>query len=226
MATIGIEWVNKYHGRAHELNNNDENARGFCNTLQGVKAFEYGDDVAWDEDFEQPGAGAPPAGTDQTYADNVDICFFSGHGTRTGAMFGIASHDDGWARFSEMRLGDQQLEWLVLDACECLADDSGAVYNRVRPIFTGVHMILGFHTTTNDSASRGMRFSQYLNSGERVRDAWIHACEDTAGSAVQWAYVRADATGTNTYEDHWWGKGYVSPDPLPPVTLFYARGAC
>ena len=41
MGTIGIEWANKYHGRADELKNNDDNARGFSNTLSGVRRFEY-----------------------------------------------------------------------------------------------------------------------------------------------------------------------------------------
>ena len=46
MATIGIEWANQYHGRASNLKNNDDNARGFFNTLQGVKRFDFGDDLA------------------------------------------------------------------------------------------------------------------------------------------------------------------------------------
>ena len=39
MGTIGIEWVNKYHGRASDLKNNDNNAEGFYNELSGTRQF-------------------------------------------------------------------------------------------------------------------------------------------------------------------------------------------
>jgi len=226
MGTIGVEWVNQYHGRAGDLSNNDDNALGFYNTLSGTRQFQWGDDWAWDEDFEESGVGAPAAGTDQLYADNVDIVFFSGHGFSYGAFYGIASHDDGVAIPSNMRMGNRQCEWLILDACLCLAYNDGRVFDVWRPTFTGLHYILGFHTTTGDSGDRGRRFAQKLNDGMRVRDAWIQACVETEGGGTYWAYLRADSGGTNTYEDHWWDKGYVSPDPVPPVTLLYANGPC
>lgn len=227
MGTIGIEWVNKYHGRASDLKNNDDNARGFYNTLDGIRQFEYGDDLAWDQDFEQSGAGVPTSGTDQIYADNVDIAFFSGHGSQSGPFFGVATHDDGTARSTEVRLGDRYCNWVVFDACLVLAYDDGAVFDRWGwPAFKGLHYILGFHTTTGDSGDRGRKFAEYLNAGWRVRDAWIRACQDTEGSDVYWAYLRADQSGTDTYNDHWWGKGYVSPDPTAPTSLAYANGPC
>ena len=42
MATIGIDWVNNYHGHADDLENNDENARGFYNTLDGGSPLRLG----------------------------------------------------------------------------------------------------------------------------------------------------------------------------------------
>lgn len=228
MGTIGIEWVNQYHGRPGlaDLHNNDENARGFYNTLSGTRQFEYGDDSAWDEDLEESGVGIPAVGTDQLYADNVDITFFSGHGHPYGVFYGIATHDDGEAKSSEMKLGNRQCEWIVLDACQCLQWNNGQVFDVWRPAFAGLHYVLGFHTTTGDSADRGQRFAAKLNTGKRVRDAWIEACVETEGAATEWAYLRADSSGTNTYEDHWHGKGYVSPDPVPPVSLAYLKGTC
>jgi hypothetical protein len=226
MANIGIEWVNKYHGRATDLKNNDNNAEGFYNTLDGVRQFEYGDDLAWDQDFEQSGAGAPVTGTDQLYADAVDIVFFSGHGSTGGAFFGVATHDDGTAKPTEMRLGDLNCEWAVLDACLVLAYSGGGVYDRVRPVFKGLHHILGFDTTTGDSGSRGKKFAQHLNDGWTMGEAWRKACEETEDSSVWWAYIHANTAGTNTYNDHWHGKGFVSADPVGEPTLCYHRGAC
>jgi Family of unknown function (DUF6345) len=224
MATIGIEWANQYHGRASDLKNNDDNARGFFNTLQGVKRFDFGDDLAWDQDFEQSGTGSPTAGSDQVFVDDVDIVFFSGHGSAAGGLFGRADRDDGRSRATDMRLGDQQCEWIIFDACQVLEDTN--VFSRCGPVFTGLHYILGFHTICQDVGDRGRIFAERLNAGTRVRDAWIQACTETEGSDRQWAYMRADATGTDTFNDHWWGKGFTSPDPFSPTTRVYLRGSC
>lgn len=225
MSTIGIEWVNKYNGYASDLHNNDDNAKGFYTTLDGIREFDWGDDNAWDQDFEEKNVGSPPAGTDEIYADNVDICFFSGHGSPSGPSFGRRDRDDGRARFTELKLGNRQLEWIIFDACQVLNEDG--VFDRWVRTFHGLHYILGFHSNTSDSPRRGRVFAENLNRGWTVREAWIRACEETEGSSVEWAYLRADSPGTDTYNDHWWGKGYVSPDPNPDdSTLFYGRGSC
>ena len=155
MARIGIEWVNKYHGRAANLSNNDNNARGFANHLDGTVAFEWGNDLAWDEDFEQKGTTTNSAGTDQRYADNVDIVFFSGHGSASGAFFGVDAHDSGQAEPKQMVLGDRQCEWAIFDACEVLSHSAtNSVFTRWKGSFKGLHYLLGFHTTSTDSGSR------------------------------------------------------------------------
>ena len=52
------------------------------------------------------------------------------------------------------------------------------------------------------------------------------ACQETEGSSTNYAYVRADASGTNTFDDHWHGKGAVSADPSTPTQFFYLRDSC
>jgi hypothetical protein len=224
MGSIGIEWVRQYHGLASDLNNTKPQAEGFYNTLSATRRFQWGDDLAWDRDFEQQGVGSPASGSDTIWADNVDMVFFSGHGSPNGFHFGVKT-DDAVARPTEIRWGDKDLEWIALDACNVL--ESAGVFDRWGwPVFKGLHYILGFHTTTSDEADRGRLLAQYLNNGETMRRAWIKACQDTEGSDTQWAYLRADAEGTDTYNDHWWGKGSVSADPDSPNVLYYARGAC
>ena len=224
MGTIGIEWVRKYNGLANNLTNTKPQAEGFYNTLAATRRFAWGDDLAWDQDFEQKNVGAPSAGTDTAWADNVDMVFFSGHGSPGGFHFGVKI-DDSVAKPTEMRLGDRQMEWIALDACNIL--ESNGVFGRWGwPVFTGLHYVLSFHTTTSDEPDRGRILAQYLNAGNTVRQAWIKACQDTEDSDTQWAYLRADAQGTDTFNDHWWGKGFVSADPANPNVLFYARGAC
>jgi hypothetical protein len=224
MGTIGIEWVRKYNGLASNLTNTKAQAEGFYNTLSATRQFAWGDDLAWDQDFEQKNVGAPSAGTDQFWADNVDMMFFSGHGCPTGFCFGVKT-DDAIAKSTEIRWGNLDLDWIALDACQVL--EQNGVFDRWGwPVFKGLHYILGFHTVTSDEPNRGRILAQYLNAGNTMRQAWIKACQETEGSGTQWAYLRADAAGTDTYNDHWWGKGFTSSDPDNPNVLAYARGAC
>jgi len=225
---IGIEWVQDYHSWSWpDLMNCKAEAERFQNRLDGVATFNWGDDYAWDEDFEQQGAGFwNPAGTDDIYADNVDIVFYSGHGSSIGPHFGVSSHDSGEVHHDELRLGDKDAEWAVFDACFVLSE-GGKYYNNCWDIFQGLHFILGFHTVTHDSASRGENFADYLNDGETVRNAWIKACQDTEGSSTEWAYLRADSSGTTTYNEQWISAGTVSKDPDPATqTIYYLRGTC
>ncbi len=224
MGTLGVEWVRKYNGLAGDLTNTQAQAEGFYNTLSGVRSFNWGDDLAWDQDFEQLGSGTPSSGTDTTWADNVDAVFFSGHGSQGAFHFGRRI-DDAAAKNTEVVLGDWDLEFAALDACLVL-EESGVFGRWGWPVFKGLHVLCGFHTVTGDEPHRGRIFAQYLNAGRTVREAWIRAAQDTEGSGTQWAYLRADGAGGSTYTDHWWGQGPIAPDPTSPTTLFYARGAC
>jgi uncharacterized protein DUF6345 len=223
MGSIGIEWVNEYHGRASDLSNNDNNAQGFYNKLDGTERFEYGDDNAWDQDFEASGVGSPTTGTDTSYSDNVDIMFFSGHGSTSGMFFGKSANDDGTARPSDMRLGNKDLEWLVIDACKLL--NSSDVFSRLEDSFVGLHYMLGFHTTCSDVKTRGEKFAKKLNDGWHVRCGWIDACTETESSSCECAYLRAYSSGADTLNDHWHGKGSVSDDPAP-TSFVYLRTSC
>jgi hypothetical protein len=140
-------------------------------------------------------------------------------------LFGESGYDDGLARNTEVRWGDRNLEWIAFDACELL--QRAGVFGRWGwPVFKGLHYVLGFHTTCSDEANRGRYFAEYLNDGWTVRNAWIKACQLTEGSTVEWAYLRAGTSSADTYNDHWHGKGYTSPDPLNPTYLAYGRGSC
>ena len=163
------------------------------------------------------------SGSDSTWVDNVDIAFFAGHGNPQGPIFGTTI-DSGQATPNEVRLGDLDLEWIAFHACQVLQREG--VFDRWGPSFTGLHYMLGFDTICHDETNRGRYFADHLNNGWRVRDAWIAAAQETEGSDCRWAYLRADAAGTNTYEDHWHGKGFVSSDPDVPTVHYYLRGAC
>lgn len=234
---VGVESVEKYHGRAADLIGLiHKSADAFYNTVDCSKKFRWRDDLAWDQDFEAPGVGTKPKGTDYAYVDNVDIVFFAGHGSPNGAFFGRSDRDDGQAKPTEVRWGDKDLEWIAFHACQTLYhSSSNNVFNRWRKAFQGLHYILGFRTVAwTCGTTLGKRFAQLLNAGWRVRDAWIRASIESQPSSTRTAYLRADVYKggsklTNTYNDHLWGHGYVSPDPRPSkgnLWLYYYSTPC
>ncbi|MFA7616712.1 MAG: DUF6345 domain-containing protein [Moheibacter sp.] len=225
MATKGIEWVNDYHGRASDLSNCDNDAEGFYNKLSGVKKFNYANNNAWDEDFEHMGVGTPSTGYDNLYIDNVNIAFYAGHSSKGGLFFGRADKDNGTAQPSEMKLGSKQLRWLATSSCELLKHDSD-LFSRLMNIFSGLHYILGFHTVCSDTKDRGEIFASKLNNRDRVRTAWLLACVETESSSKQCAYIRADNSNSDTANDHWFGKGFVSPKPINPNYFLYLKTTC
>jgi len=227
MAKIGIEWVQKYHGRASSLSNTKAQAEGFYNKLSATRAFNYGNDSAWDSDFEESGVGSPSSGGDALYTDTVHMVFFSGHGSSAGPLFGVANHDDGRARPSEIRLGNGTLNWVVFDACEVLRNDHPFdAIDRWRSSFAGLHAILGFVTTSSDEDKRGKYLAENLNDGQKMHNAWRNACEETEDSDTRYGYLYAEGSGTNVYKDHWHGKGHVSADPTNPTAFVFISGTC
>ena len=61
--------------------------------MSATRQFAWGDDLAWDQVFEQQNVGSPSAGIDTTSADYVDMVFFSGHGSPSGFLFGVKIDD-------------------------------------------------------------------------------------------------------------------------------------
>src|ERR687893_1983124 len=106
MGSIAAEWVKKYNGSASNLRKTQKQAEGFYHTLYGIKDFIWGNDNAWDIDFEEPKSGSPSTGQDSKWIDSVDIAFFSGHGTSSGVNFGRLDKDNAKAHYSEIRLGN------------------------------------------------------------------------------------------------------------------------
>ncbi len=227
MGTIGAEWVNKYHGLGSNLSYCDNDALGFFHKLDGTREFAYGNDRAYDQDFEHQDVGQPPAGTDAKYADRVDIMYFAGHSFPGTLVFGRTDFDDGFAKIEELRLGQKNLKWLVLSSCKFLKYDRKILF-RMKPVFSGLHYILGFHTVCSDSKHRGEIFASKLNSKTSIRNAWLQACIETESSDTVCALIHVEEKNSEskTYNDHWIGKGYVAPDPRNFDYMIYYGTSC
>ena len=229
-----VEYVEGKEG----IPNTDDRALGFCHKAKtwpgwhpgwpfGMpEAGVWGGVWAWEEDFKYE--TAPGGGKDYKWVDAVDLCYYTNHGNPNGFCFN-SHHDDEFLHYSEARWGDQDLEWIVLDACRCLrlVHDGKSVWARWGPAFRGLHYIFGFDTVAHDSPSRGELFATYISLGFTIRQAWIKACQDTEPSSVWTAYLRAETPGPDsTIWEHAWGFGYVSPDPWPYDYLAYFHTSC
>lgn len=236
---FGAEWVNDYthpfNPRRTNLLRSFQNANGFCQSLSGTRRFFYGDQWAWDQDLEQNFSGTgggstlQPFGDDTSYAEKVDLFFFTGHGTQDGLLYGVPYHDNGEARYDEMELGQGGvLKWLVVDACKVL-EATGVIFRWGR-IFKGLRYMLGFHGECRDVADRGTRFAQHLNpqggstSGETLWRAWeLAGLETEAAADLSCACLRAGNAQSVLQNDRWTDASLPADTSSLPTDFVYLR---
>ncbi len=232
---VGIEWVGMSDSKK-PLWNTETNIEGFyawMNAFGGYsQEFNWGEYSAWEEDFKD----ASFSGTDTEWIDAVDFVYYQDHGSPNGVSF-TSNHDDTWLEFSNLRLGDGDLESIVFDACSPLAweNKNGVnVFDRWAPALQGIHQVLSFATTSQNSATRGTKFALYMTGlstiipSATIVNAWFRATAETEGSdrqaAVFYASKSADPFNPqldDPINDHAYGFGYVSSDPVPGTFSWY-----
>jgi hypothetical protein len=231
---VGIEWVGLSHGKP--LPNTEKNIEGFYNWMGAIggysREFNWGEYSAWEEDFKD----AAFSGTDTEWVDAVDFVYYQDHGGPDGVAF-TSNHDDHALEYSELRLGDGDLETIVFDACSPLAwenKNGDDVFQRWAPALQGVHQICSFGTTSQNSAVRGTKFALYMTGlytlipPSTIVNAWFRACAETEGSdrlaAVFYATKSPDPNNPqldDPINDHAYGYGYVCSDPTPGSFSWY-----
>ncbi|WP_437283068.1 DUF6345 domain-containing protein [Sorangium sp. So ce375] len=211
-AAVGAEWVGLCGGLDHSAANVDGLLRSFREG--GIEPrFNWGDQRAWEVDFKDPSLG----GQDASFADSVDLTFYTGHATGMGFTF-CSAMNDRLLHFSEAHWGNSNLEWLVVAACGPLQDDGGAWRYRWSGAFDGLHLLLGYATESFDDTTEGSLFARTLlddASPTPVRQAWVTtAIEVQPDDEVIYAVMGAYGPGWTVpnYDDHFWGKGPVGPD--------------
>jgi hypothetical protein len=176
MASVGVEWINNYDW-LNQLTHEHEDAGGFYDELVQhagwIGSFNWGNSNAWEDDFKRTDKN----GHAPDWADAVDFCYFTGHGSPWGFYFRSDVPDDGTAESDQssgplngdLRLGRNNLEWLALEVCNTLqweANSGGTTYNvfdRWRAAFEGLHIICSFTTTSLDLATPGRYFASFLD---------------------------------------------------------------
>ena len=233
---VGVEWVNAY-GSKGKLKGCASDAQGFKNALvtDGWSCrFDDGDWYAWEEDFKFKTASG--GGDDMHYVDAVDFTYFAGHGHPKYILF-KSSYDYQKFYFTRARWGGNEggdaseeadLEWIVLDACNCLkwSHEGENAFTRWTQAFKGLHLLLGWHSVAGDGGRRGATFASYLTRGWTILDAWIQATKDTEDNTYTGAYMYAMGAGVNPGDDHIPGHGWVNSDPYPATGFAYYSWSC
>ncbi len=211
---LGIEWVETYdENEISNLPGAKEAARGFASELEDFGfdwEYDYGNDYAWEQDYKYN--GHPEGGEDDAYADNVDICWFSGHGDPYFFYFNDPDHDDRKLMNTDAEWGDQDLEWICLHACDLLKNDgSTKAVDRWGGAFAGLHQILGFAGPGWCGGKWdpfGSYFAERCCEGDTIWTAWNQASyyHQPGGTEVAMLYTY------NAFNDHIWGAGSVAND--------------
>lgn len=187
--------------------------------------FRWNGNAAWERDFRE--SSAPQSGNDASYVDDVDLAWYTGHGSPGSFTFDNPNHDDGSIVPDDARWGDRDLEWMQLESCNVLQFTSGGkpIWDRWARVFDRLHLLNGFQTTascvdvTNGTAGR---FSRYLFPRQiffvqlpplKVRQAWAQMAQDLEPAGRQYVTMGAAGPGWITnYDDYFWGQGPVGPD--------------
>ena len=226
---IGVEWCNEYPGD-DDLAYCDEDALGLYDEVGEqpgwVKVFEWGNASAFEEDFKRSGLG----GREDNAIDQVDIVYFVGHGTdgrsiwdptwganRRALEFGV-EHDDydlvpgDGGRYSDgtQSWGDIDLEWLGLETCKSMED-----HQYWANCMNGLHLILGWKTNVLNQEWFGFSWARNLIAERTITQAWFSAADGVLDARGGPWIAGVIAEERDNLNDHLWGEGYVSPDPVP-----------
>lgn len=218
------EWVENYS--SSPLYNTSEDARGLGDRLPSDwNIVGYGNCQAWEEDFKRTEYG----GTNNIYADEHDLVFFSGHGSKNNGeyysdstrsiTFSNTSHDDGSMTAGDAHdsWGDDDMEWLGMSACQTMKQDA-----RWAASMNGVHLVMGWQTNMYDVDNFGKKFanrmvdSGWFDSAYPVKESWFYAAEKTHGHVDRTAEVIGENSAMGS--DYLWGQGSVNSDPTDDST--------
>ncbi|MEM2436952.1 MAG: DUF6345 domain-containing protein [Thermoproteota archaeon] len=194
-------------------------------TIGWTKLFCLGNDNVREKYFEKPSVG----GADfSTYGvDSADFAWFCGHGSPDAFWFGTNYGGDGnypcRVHYSEAEWENEDLEWIVIDACQVLRYGSGFL-PKWTSIFKGLRVIFGLHSIIpNRDDSDLMRvFVNCLKGGVPTYEAWHWATKSCLpptclGKGVYTAimasiYPKSGASVGYQWEDYLPGHGSVSSD--------------
>jgi hypothetical protein len=231
---VGVEWVGlSYEDRP--LSGSESDSGKFYHHMGSIGGyspeFNWGEWNAWESDFRD---ATEHDGNDTEWVDAVDFVYYAGHGNSLSISF-TSEQDDEYLYFSDLKLGDGDLETLAMLSCNVLDfyNWGGNIFELWGPVLQGVHQICGFQTGAKNSWSMGLKFAQYMTGLYPLPPLTIMQSWFRAGMEYQPHDKRtAMFYGTNStnpfypqlddpINDHAKGFGYVCSDPLPENMGWY-----
>ncbi len=211
----GVEWVDNYKGTEDDRGDAGETEAGSMESglnAQGwSKGFNNGDTNADESHW-----------TDHNndYVDDVDLVFFSGHGTSSfdwhyqKTMHGPSFRESTLLPGEAVGIwGNDDAEWFAFSCCELLCK-GGGYWSKT---LDGGHLVLGYKTNCSRAYDRMAEWLKHMLSNgpadpaKRVAWSWFKTCDITQPDNYQARIVG------ETYQMSWdylWGQGGgVQPDP-------------
>lgn len=218
---VGVEYVQYYKNKPcpnNDIPKTKTDATDFANKLRDnlgwTKRFTWGNSCAWERDFNT---------NDNTWADDVDFCYFAGHGSAGKIHFSHKYSDcnHSWSE-SQGRWGDDDMEWFAAASCQVIKDRTHR--SRWHKSFDHLHLMCGWETNMKD-VNLGKPFGdRAVRKKHKIYTSWINAAKEThGGSGSKKRAVVIIGEVRDNFNDHVWGAGYVSPDPTYDKTYWYAR---
>jgi hypothetical protein len=231
---IGTSWI----GPAGGLLLSEDNASGFINGLEDIgwrTVFNHGDCQAWLSDW---------ISNNDTFVDKVHLVFYAGHCGPEGWYLVnpsdcteqtlLNSYVGSIPEHPGDKWGNGDLNWIIISACGPFEDDlispgGGNALDRWKGMFDGLHMVLGYGSTTIENDAEGKRFVRYCLEGQSILSSWFRSAieiQETYNDDVPpWGpitYVSAmwaSNDTSNPFNDHLFGYGPVSSDPTDPKKI-------
>lgn len=231
MATFGIEGI-RYFGNARSAgvstaedltyvfnicNGLDDKLRGAGHT----RKFYWANDSCWETDLRSSASG----GSDDSWADSVDLFFIITHGNNdsgVGRLLYDVAHNNWRTHSSEWNLGNNNVEWLMMYACKTISVDHPIAYWNA---FKRLHAICGAYDNMWDGITTdecGEDVGANLVGGDVICDAWIDGVSDwwvdnhpmvlTAESESTYNGGNFVWSQTTMNRDHYWGAGTTVAD--------------
>ena len=231
---VGVEWSGlSYEDRP--LSGSEPDTGKFYHhmgTIGGYsQEFNWGEWNAWESDFRD---ATEHNGNDTEWVDAVDFVYYAGHGNSLSISF-TSEHDDEYLYFSDLKLGDGDLETLAMLSCNVLDfyNWGGNIFELWGPVLQGVHQVCGFATGAKNSYSMGFQFALYMTGvyplpALTIMESWFRAGLEFQPSDKKVA-IFYGTNSTNPFQpqlddpinDHAKGFGYVCSDPTPETMGWY-----
>ncbi|MBD3205969.1 hypothetical protein GF319_06455 [Candidatus Bathyarchaeota archaeon] len=166
-----------YETYSGDLYYSDDEAIAFQDTLDDDYSWTSGYTLGDSNHHESHWVCSSEGGSDNSYFDDADVAWFSGHGDHHSFLTGSSWYMDGYVvDGSECEWGDDDLEWVFLYSCMSLNYTDYTTWNGA---FLGLHGICGWDTET-------LEHNGWYGLGEETADQLMYGSRSVG---VAWEYA-------------------------------------